>query len=321
LSHCWGREPIYSLLNRNIEELSKHIQTDKLPNVFRDAIFMTHLLGFRYLWIDSLCIIQDSKDDWVKEAPRMGGVYRRAACNLAATGFSDGRNGLFSTRDGKLLSPLKVYVDWDGVRPQRGIPIRGEYYLSDDDHWKISVCNAPLNRRAWVVQERILSPRIIHFGDKQLLWECYELKASEAFPYGLDYKHATGNNLKNDLHESDLQASCSYWRQIVQAYSKGHLTFSQDKLPAIEGIAMEMSTPQLGRYIAGLWEGDILHMLLWRVEKPSQVIRLPATYRAPTWSWASIDDEVSYRQAMRNADLHHKGKDNPRKLSTLISCL
>jgi hypothetical protein len=97
LSHCWGRERIFTLLRSNFESFYQNIDTAKLPKTFQDALWMTRRLGFKHLWIDSLCIIQDSHDDWLKEAPQMGEVYRNATLNLAATGFSDGRKGLFST--------------------------------------------------------------------------------------------------------------------------------------------------------------------------------------------------------------------------------
>ncbi len=102
----------------------------------------------------------------------MGEVYRNATCNIAATGFSDGRNGLFATRDTRLLSRLKVSLDWNGISPDGKTELRGNYYSLDDGLWTDLVSNPPLNRRAWVTQERILSRSNIHFGAKQLLWEC-----------------------------------------------------------------------------------------------------------------------------------------------------
>lgn len=122
-------------------------------------------------------------------------VYRNASCNLAATGFSDGRAGLFPIRDTKFMLPRKVFVDWDGTTQRGAIPLRGQWYLWDDRHWPRSVSDAPLNRRAWVVQERVLSPCIIHFGKEQLFWECSELKASEVFPNGFNYQMMTGAGL------------------------------------------------------------------------------------------------------------------------------
>lgn len=312
LSHCWGRKPIFTLLNSNIELLSESIDKDRLPKVFQDAILMTRRLGFQHLWIDSLCIVQDSHEDWLREAPLMGEVYKNATCNLAATGFSDGRNGLFATRNGKLLSPLKVYVDWNGKSPLGDAQLRGQYYLLDGNLWEDNVSNAPLNRRAWVVQERILSPSIIHFGFKQLFWECGELKASEAFPNGFNYTIITGNDLKSDIDRAEFMKP--YWQEVVQAYSKGRLTFSQDKLPALAGIAMSLWRTSHDRYIAGLWEGDLVHSLLWSVYNSSDFIMLPPDYRAPTWSWASIDAEISYLHASRSTDSSHGPADHPKEI-------
>jgi hypothetical protein len=329
LSHCWGREPIFTLLRSNFESFYQNIDRVKLPKTFQDALWMTRRLGFKYLWIDSLCIIQDSYNDWLKEAPQMGEVYRNATSNLATTGFSDGRKGLFSTRESKLLVPLKVYADWDGtLGDDDKTQLRGQYYLVDENLWEDGVSNAPLNRRAWVVQERILSPRIIHFGAQQLFWECYETKGSEAFPNGLQNVVWIGNELKNKYFKdtqsfrapgtsswqrpnaqlpSQLcskipdrrQDLYSFWRDVVEAYSNSHLTFGQDKLPAISGIVKELSLSLKERYIAGLWEGDLIHSLLWLVRESDDFYGLPSEYRAPTWSWASVDAKISWYASVR----------------------
>ncbi|PMD21413.1 HET-domain-containing protein [Hyaloscypha hepaticicola] len=313
LSHCWGREPIYTLLKDNIKHLSETIDRMKLPKVFQDAISMTCHLGFKHLWIDSLCIIQDSREDWLREAPRMGEVYRNATCNIAATGFSDGRNGLFATRDTRLLSPLKVSVDWNGMSPDGETQLRGNYYLLDDGLWTDHVSNAPLNRRAWVTQERILSHSTIHFAAKQLLWECHELIASEAFPNGFNRAISTGGNVKSSFDQTEPKKSYLYWRTVIEAYSKGRLTFHHDKLPAVAGIAREMSRLLPDRYIAGMWEGDLIYSLLWFINSPSDFIYLPSEYCAPTWSWASVDAQIKYLNANRNADMSPQ-KNDPEEI-------
>lgn len=320
LSHCWGRKPIFTLVQANIERLHEQIEKERLPKVFQDAILMTKRLGYKYIWIDSLCIIQDSMEDWNREAPRMGDVYRNAICNLAATGFHDGQNGLFVSRNERLISPLRIDVRWKGMSQNEQKPLSGLYYLFDSDLWGSSVSNAPLNHRAWVVQERILSPRIVHFGSSQLFWECHQLKASEAFPKGFSYKILTGNNLKRGPLGSDTRESYRYWRGVVQAYSKGRLTFSQDKLSAIAGIAMDLWRSLRDRYLAGHWEGDMIHSLLWMVYQSEDYIGLPSEYRAPTWSWASIDAEINYMNAWRNAEMSQKGANDPEEIihSTVV---
>jgi hypothetical protein len=99
LSHCWGKDQIFRLLETNIDQLRKAIPTNRLPQTFQQAIALTKRMGHRYIWIDSLCIIQDSEDDWHYESSRMGDVYKNSFCNISATAAEDGRMGLFFERD------------------------------------------------------------------------------------------------------------------------------------------------------------------------------------------------------------------------------
>ncbi len=161
LSHCWGLKPIFSLRQANLADLSGKIPVEKLPKTFRDAMHIAMRLGIKYLWIDSLCIIQDSTDDWLHEASRMQSVYSYCWLNLAATGFPDGSAGMIARRD-------KWHVSaWYGIT---------------GDYWRDDLERAPMNQRAWVLQERLLSPRTLHFGTKQIFWECRQGSGSEYQP-------------------------------------------------------------------------------------------------------------------------------------------
>jgi len=154
LSHCWGTKPIFRLLNSNITELQQSIPFDQLPRTFQHAIGLTGAFGFQYLWIDSLCIIQDSASDWAAESVTMGEVYVNSYCNIAATGAENGEVGLGFKRNPRALRPLEIRIP---ARPpnSRGVPT-GSYYCMDD-FWQDGIVKAPLNRRAWVFQERLLS--------------------------------------------------------------------------------------------------------------------------------------------------------------------
>jgi Heterokaryon incompatibility protein (HET) len=108
LSHRWGSKQLFCLRKENRLSLEKKIPVSKLPKVFRNAIRFTRRIGIRYLWIDSLCIIQDSQTDRTHEAASMSTVYANGVCNLAATGFIDGTMGLFAARQPSLLQPILV---------------------------------------------------------------------------------------------------------------------------------------------------------------------------------------------------------------------
>lgn len=117
LSHCWGRTKFLTLTKDNLDQMTRDISVAELPRVFQDAMRVTLELGLFYLWIDSLCIIQDCEnlEDWKLEAPRMGDVYGQATFGIAATGFADGQAGLF--RRPRTLSKKCdlgcVPIDWE----------------------------------------------------------------------------------------------------------------------------------------------------------------------------------------------------------------
>lgn len=150
LSHCWGQAPFLTLRKDNLERLGKSIPLDDLPQVFQDALLITHKLGFYYLWIDSLCIIQGSEGeaDWLLESPTMDRVYGNSICNLAATGFPDGQEGLFPKHQTDEILPPKF--------KHRSLGKDTSYYITPANSWMTEVTASPLHRRGWVYQEQIM---------------------------------------------------------------------------------------------------------------------------------------------------------------------
>jgi hypothetical protein len=291
LSHCWGSHPIYTLTTDRLEMFLKCIPSTELVKTFLDAIQITRQLGLEYLWIDSLCIIQDSDKDWLQEASLMGRVYKNCWCNIAATGFSDGRNGLFAP-DPAAIEPVVIQTAWSGAENDR-------YLCVDTDAWTREVSNAPLNKRAWVFQERIFSPRVLHFTRTQLFWECREKEASECFPNGFpDSIKRMGTKFKNyhtppsqlELKPLPSIPPLDIWAGIFSVYNGGKLTRRSDKLIAISGLAREMQLLIQDDYHAGLWRGQMETQLLWHVK--DTVLAKPKAYQAPSWTWASVDAEL-----------------------------
>jgi Heterokaryon incompatibility protein (HET) len=152
-------------LTRNLEDLERVVPVGALPKNFCDAILLPRFLDIEYLWIDSLCIIQDSDDDWAIEAANMGDVYAHSFCNIAGTASQKVAQGLFVSRDPKALQLIEIKIAKNS-RANRGLP-DGSYYCLED-MWENEVVKAPLLKRGWVFQERYLSPRIVHFGARQL---------------------------------------------------------------------------------------------------------------------------------------------------------
>lgn len=174
LSHCWGTPPSRPLITTlaNLASRKERIPFDELPLTFKDAVTTTRKLKIPYLWIDSLCIIQDSPSDWEREAGKMALVYAGSICTLSALGAHNSHGGFF-----RLVEKERDFVyRYDlnlGSQRIRVFPCEPNDWLLD----------GPLMERAWTLQERELSNRILHFPRDELLWECKTLRASADLPW------------------------------------------------------------------------------------------------------------------------------------------
>ncbi|PNY26804.1 Uncharacterized protein TCAP_03263 [Tolypocladium capitatum] len=308
MSHCWGSHMPLRLLSSNIAELQVEIPATQLSRSFRDVIQVVRWLGLSYIWIDSLCIVQDSAPDWEKESASMAEVYSNSYCNIAAAHAADGTYGCFIERDPRLVQPLKVDLNWG--------PDPGSYYAMQWLYWRQKVMETPLNARAWVCQERYLAPRNLFFGETQLYWECCDCAASETFPVGLPRgvggmlksldPHVTGAALRrgHGLSDEPELDAFSLWDGIVYTYSNGKLTYAEDKLVAISGLASRMQKHTQSEYLAGLWRKHLPYQLLWTVGGIQWIIsqERPAVYTAPSWSWASTHGTIEDACVVRHAD-------------------
>lgn len=162
LSHCWGKGVSFMTKKDNIKTLCKAINLLNLPKTFQDAVLVTRRLGIKYLWIDSLCIIQDDKDDWRRESRRMEDVFGSAYCTIAATSAKDSNEGFLCPRPAKHSVRLS----------DRNTDTLYVYISEVVENFKHDVLGGKLNERGWVFQERALSPRTIHFTAEQTYWEC-----------------------------------------------------------------------------------------------------------------------------------------------------
>jgi hypothetical protein len=306
LSHCWGTSPIIKTTKAGFDEFTKCIEVEKLGKVFRDAVSVTKGLGLRYLWIDSLCIIQDDPGDWEAEAANMAQIYSQAFVTIAACAASDGSKGLFP-----------VDLQWPSVklssRSRSGQ--NRDILVGQPLHRFQSLSTAPLSTRAWTLQERILSTRILHYGSDQVHWECREVIKSEGNnpPYGA-YLDSSQNSsfhdgwltrISNDLMQdfnlnsllvrqhSHSRSPYDSWYGMVAEYTKRNLSYADDKLPALSGLARVYSKRYGVDYVAGLWAQDLWIGLLW-YSKENEPLSRPQSYRAPSWSWASVDGPVDF---------------------------
>ena len=300
LSHCWGKNPILTLTLDNYANLKHGLPLSVLPKTFREAFEIARWFQVEYLWIDSLCIIQDSAEDWRKEAITMQSVYKNALLTVAATGAVDGSVGCFQARDLTLNTAIEVPVTREGQASERMV-------CFDRWLWADGISKAPLNTRAWVVQERLLSRRVLHFGAQQMFWECRELDACEVCPQGLPsilaelhrFKSTgSGRTLEDNLAKPKYATVYEQWEYIVDAYSRSNLTRTSDKVVALSGIAAELASTYEQEYLAGLWRQHLPEQLLWKASlEPTEngrnsLASRATSYRAPSWSWLSIDGPV-----------------------------
>ncbi|KAF2029949.1 HET-domain-containing protein [Setomelanomma holmii] len=310
LSHCWGGKVPLTTTTATLEDRRRSILLRSLPKTFREAVLVTRKLGVRYLWIDSLCILQDSREDWERESAVMGDIYASSYLTIAARGSVNPAGGLFFSRESEPASCRLRYAC-------REHALSGHMHVRSPSFEHESVFNSPLDTRGWVLQERLLSPRIIYFGRQQLHWECTEsefrqdgraadvttdhLRQGRTFKSNLDPKGPLPfANVPMPPDDERLanpqlfkqQAHLLRWYNIVSEYTTRDLTFQSDKLPALSGIAKKVQDMTGLEYLAGLWKEDILAGILWDVIIPSNEL---ISSTLPSWSWARLEGRVRFR--------------------------
>ncbi|KAF6796974.1 hypothetical protein CSOJ01_13090 [Colletotrichum sojae] len=305
LSHCWGGAISPLLTIDTLLAFQESIDVSTLPANFRDAIVITRNLGIQYLWIDSLCIQQDSKLDWEMESKKMGLVYRNSTVTISALVSAGSKEGIIKLGQSSPKSPnpatIKVLQDSKDslhVSVCRKDPKEEDLRTLDRD--------GALTGRGWTLQEYILSPRHILYGKDMIYWRCPQgYISSDGLPEGNRSPQSPYVNLSQVIYSdilsqprprpSDLNIILDEYYDLVGAYSQRNLTYGSDKLPAFSGLVQRLHHAIGGDYIAGLWTTDFRNGLLWRAEMMScHHARDP--YRAPSWSWAVTDDLVLFER-------------------------
>lgn len=302
LSHRWGNKMPLRLLEKNIKEFSHGIHWGDIPKTFRDAIELASSLDIHYLWIDSLCIIQDSKEDWEAEAALMGSIYLGAYVTISASAADDSSTGTMP--ESMLRYPCHVTPTWTGFEDFEELtkPLR----VVDRASFCYQVLLQPLFKRGWVFQEWILSRKTIHCARDQLWWSSNLDAKGFAFNetcngYQFEVLQMPGAiqtmslselySMKSDgLHRTRLSPRM-VWVHVVEDYMTRHFTFESDRLIALAGIAtvyQHFSGAPDDSYLAGLWRHSLLQDLLWTTQQGRQVCP-PQFYRGPSWSWASVE--------------------------------
>ncbi|PSN70746.1 HET-domain-containing protein, partial [Corynespora cassiicola Philippines] len=284
LSHCWGgHQPLRTTLEPDtLTQFRSKIDWEDLPRTFQDAVLYTRALGIGYLWIDSLCIIQDSTEDWLVQSRAMASIYQNAILTLAATASVGPHDGLFRTsRPEHMATPLELapsvqHRNCDMIDRASAPNIENGGCCcccpeNEAEHVKVYARTPlphlqsphPLLKRAWVLQERLLSPRILHFLADELAWECMGAleclcsalsisKATTSLPPDSPLapvfrSHTAGHSggagvvppwvfRKTRMHAPSFEymapaAVTDAWHELVEEYSAMRLSFGEDVFP------------------------------------------------------------------------------------------
>ena len=278
LSHCWGKARIHTT---TIARLAQHLQSislSALPRTFKDAISITRRLGLRFLWIDSLCIVQDDEMDWFREAAAMASVYGNSYITLMASRSSSSGESFLEPR----WRPVVIKEETNKYGHKLSFHLVNSRFHENSIHRATNNVRHPLHKRAWVLQERSLSRRKLLFCEDQVFWECKQLATSE-----------DGQMAEKMVEKTSF--TLDEWYETVERYTACDITYDKDVLPALAGIARRFAQTNGFSYCAGIWLDRLIDCLLWYPHNVYGKKRKREVYVAPTFSWASSQGPVRYR--------------------------
>lgn len=272
-----------------------HIAVSSLPLTVQDAVTVTRQIGLRYLWVDALCIIQDSVEDRDAEIGQMAQYYQNASVTIIAASASGSDKGFLASK----ASPRSL--ESDSVSYQFQLPMAfpdGKVDVVGVEYciWDNGASPEPLDRRAWAYQEHILCRRALTYGTSTLTWRCEQ---------GIQTWNSWLRGHQKVMTKILPKCGSQYlykeaWKGMVALYGRRNLTFPEDKLPAISALASQVLRLSVedggepGRYLAGIWENDLLAQLIWFADPgESRDVRC-IPYCAPSWSWASVECPILF---------------------------
>ncbi|KAF2708994.1 HET-domain-containing protein [Pleomassaria siparia CBS 279.74] len=327
LSYSWGAVPSRFLTTANIEEYTRGIDMEKIPLTIRDAILVAESISIDYIWIDALCIVQDSQEDKVSQLAKMESIYRNSLVTIVAAIFKDVNNGFLQDRVDKPLSdkPCGIWTDRrsDGLQKLPWtIPFRIDDGVFGTMTLECTDCETTydeskevVNKRAWTVQEQLMAPRLLFYGSHTLQWRCRA--GTRNLDNAAHVEKYTQSTVTALSHQRKTQReSLLRWLHIVEMYSSREISLPSDKLPALAGIAKEVSILLGPSYYAGIWgDNNLVRQLSWYTYANESRPTAPKDYRAPTWSWASVQGPVVMRTWDEDFD---KEEDDPKPVCEVL---
>jgi hypothetical protein len=301
LSHCWGKTQILRTVSDNIEGLKDEIPWGSLSKTFQDAIEFSHAIGLQYIWIDSLCIIQDSAHDWESEAAKMADYYANCHITLAATASIDGSVGFFP-KLAEYDKPLEIQGIHNGQRYHL-IAETGTSHPYEVQPDSFLIPEFPLMTRGWVYQEQILSRRYVHFCAKEIVWDCRSQTLCqcesryENTRWDLFRTNSSRSIMRNNVKNGGATKQRELWHDNIMSMMELEFTYLSDRLPAMAGIVSQFAELFNTRYLAGLWETTFIIDSCWFMD---EVSRRPKELRTiPSWSWASVTGGIDVTWCQR----------------------
>ncbi|KAF2849633.1 HET-domain-containing protein, partial [Plenodomus tracheiphilus IPT5] len=294
LSHIWGASPSSCSTRReNLGQFMTSIPEEMLPSQIKDAVRVARALGVRYLWVDIICIINDDHGDWASEMKRFDEVFRGALFVLAATRSTGLDHSFLESRS------RREFVTFDGGA-------RLPFYICEAvDDFERDVIEAPMNQRAWILQERAFATKTVHFAEAQTYFECGHGIRCETLV-------KMENHLSEILGDPDFPnkaisppsrgSSIQFIQKLYSQYSRLQLPMMVDRPMAIFTLEQKVlqalnTTGGFGIFGDDLKGGFFHRSLLWRrgeVETYMTPINFDRTRQVPSWSWMAYAGGIGY---------------------------
>lgn len=276
LSYKIGTATLFTTTAATLEDRKAGFSIKKLVQTVQDAVWWTRKLALPYLWIDSLCILQDNLTDWEVELSTMADIYENATVVIAAAAAESANEGCLPSRN-KLA---KVACE-----PTPGILILPDF---ERDRWIHS--KGALDTRAWTFQEVQLGTRVLRVGSEEIAWQCRTCKRREIVPtkereHDVQSTFFTLGSRALDTRKTLGSDLFRVWYVLARDFNSRDISFTADRLPAFSGMAKLFQTQLQATYLCGLWKEDLNHGLLWRSTHTGHF----TTYRAPSWSWVAVE--------------------------------
>ncbi|TVY37357.1 hypothetical protein LOCC1_G006339 [Lachnellula occidentalis] len=289
LSYCWEGAN-FCTKKENVTLHKQGLDYEHLPRTLQDAINVTRQLNIAYIWIDALCIVQDDPAEWEVESSRMRDFYSGSSLTIAASDAADGYAGCFPANfdDDAGLEPPGIFFTTSNIRDEGEFIVR--FQVGDI---RALTNKIVLNSRGWVLQEMVLSNRIVHCMKSGLYWQCRCASQTET---GLKFDGSAFNDISIAAlpHGAQMGTETNeIWCNWMENYSRRHFTFPADRLPALAGITRYYQDATKDIPILGLWESTFHQDLLWRRNHRDEPTPNPIR-NAPSWTWLSCPYDISF---------------------------